>query len=70
MRVCGAPVFLATRCANALRFETAQDRYMKMCKLYPQVILRAPLVYIANYLQMTPETLSRVRSAAYHSETT
>ena len=53
-----------------MRFETAQDRYMKMCKLYPQVILRAPLVYIANYLQMTPETLSRVRSAAYHSETT
>ena len=49
--------------ADLVRFETAQDRYRKMCKLMPQVILRAPLVYIANYLQMTPETLSRVRAA-------
>ncbi|GAB6960337.1 Crp/Fnr family transcriptional regulator [Prevotella aurantiaca JCM 15754] len=49
--------------ADLVRFETAQDRYKKMCKLNPQVILRAPLVYIASYLQMTPETLSRVRAA-------
>lgn len=48
--------------ADLLRFETAQDRYRKMCKLATQVTLRAPLVYIASYLQMTPETLSRVRS--------
>ena len=34
-----------------------------MCKLMPQVVLRAPLVYIASYLQMTPETLSRVRAS-------
>ena len=45
-----------------VRFETAGDRYKKMCKLMPQVVLRAPLVYIASYLQMTPETLSRVRA--------
>lgn len=49
--------------ADLVRFETAQDRYRKMCKLMPQVVLRAPLVYIASYLQMTPETLSRVRSS-------
>lgn len=49
--------------ADLVRFETAQDRYKKMCKRSPQVILRAPLVYIASYLQMTPETLSRVRAA-------
>ena len=49
--------------ADLVRFETAQDRYKKMCKLSPQVILRAPLVYIASYLQMTPETLSRVRAS-------
>lgn len=52
--------------ADLVRFESAQSRYKKMCKLNPKVILRAPLVYIANYLQMTPETLSRVRSAAVH----
>lgn len=50
--------------ADLVRFETSQDRYQKMCKLFPQVILRAPLTYIASYLQMTPETLSRVRSAS------
>lgn len=49
--------------ADLLRFETAQNRYKRMCKLSPQVVLRAPLVYIASYLQMTPETLSRVRSS-------
>ena len=49
--------------ADLVRFETAQARYKRMCKLSPQVILRAPLVYIASYLQMTPETLSRVRSS-------
>ena len=50
--------------ADLVRFETAYDRYMKMCRLMPQVVLRAPLIYIASYLQMTPETLSRVRTAA------
>ena len=49
--------------ADLVRFETAQDRYKRLCKLSPQVILRTPLVYIASYLQMTPETLSRVRSS-------
>ena len=49
--------------ADLVRFETAQAKYKRMCKLNPQVILRAPLVYIASYLQMTPETLSRVRAA-------
>lgn len=49
--------------ADLVRFESAQDRYRKMCKADPQVVLRAPLVYIASYLQMTPETLSRVRAA-------
>lgn len=48
--------------ADLVRFETAQDRYQKLCKISPQLALRAPLVYIASYLQMTPETLSRVRS--------
>jgi len=50
--------------ADLVRFETAQNRYLRMCKMMPQVILRAPLLHIASYLQMTPETLSRVRSAS------
>ena len=50
--------------ADLVRFESAQDRYRRMCKMQPQVILRAPLVYVASYLQMTPETLSRTRTAS------
>lgn len=49
--------------ADLLRFESAKDRYLKLCKLNPKLMMKAPLVYVANYLQMTPETLSRVRSA-------
>lgn len=49
--------------ADLVRFETAQERYRKFCKLAPQIVLRAPLVYVASFLQMTPETLSRVRSS-------
>ena len=49
--------------ADMLRFESAQDRYVKLVKQQPQLVLRAPLVYIASYLQMTPETLSRVRNS-------
>lgn len=53
--------------ADMLRFESAQDRYQKLVKTSPQLVLRAPLVYIASYLQMTPETLSRVRTAVLFS---
>lgn len=49
--------------ADMLRFEPAQDRYKKLCKMQPQIVLRAPMNYIASYLQMTPETLSRVRNS-------
>ena len=48
--------------ADLVRFESAPNRYKRLCDLSPQVVLRAPLTYIANYLQMTPETLKRIRS--------
>ena len=54
--------------ADMLRFESAQERYAKLVKRSPQLVLRAPLVYIASYLQMTPETLSRVRTSALMGE--
>ena len=48
--------------ADILRFESAKDKYLKLMQLYPEIVKRAPLTYIASYLQMTLETLSRVRS--------
>ena len=48
---------------DTLRFESAHERYTKLLHSHPEILKRAPLVYIASYLQMTPETLSRVRSS-------
>ena len=56
-------LIISQRRADLLRFESAQNRYAKLMKTQPQLVLRAPLVYIASYLQMTPETLSRVRNS-------
>jgi CRP-like cAMP-binding protein len=49
--------------ADSQRFESAGERYKRLLAAQPEIFLRAPLVYIASYLQMTPETLSRVRAA-------
>ena len=51
--------------AVAMKSVNIQILYRKILEeSQPQLVLRAPLVYIASYLQMTPETLSRVRTAA------
>lgn len=53
---------LSQRKADMLRFEPAHVRYNRLLETHPQILQRAPLVHIASFLQMTPETLSRVRS--------
>lgn len=49
--------------ADSQRFENAAERYARLLRTKPEIILRAPMVYVASFLQMTPETLSRVRSS-------
>ena len=49
--------------ADILRFESAKDKYTRLMQLFPEIIRRAPLTHIASYLQMSLETLSRVRSS-------
>ena len=46
---------------NSTMWETAFDRYNDMLKEHPEVFQRVPLVYIASYLGITPESLSRIR---------
>lgn len=46
---------------NATMWETAMDRYHHMLKEHPEVFQRVPLIYIASYLGITPESLSRIR---------
>lgn len=49
--------------ADILRFESAKDRYTRLLQMFPKIIQRTPLTYVASYLQMSLETLSRVRSS-------
>ncbi|MDB5196629.1 MAG: hypothetical protein JWP88_1000 [Flaviaesturariibacter sp.] len=46
------------------RFKTAPERYANLIETYPQVIQRVPLKYVASYLGVTQETLSRIRASA------
>ena len=48
--------------ADLFRLETAQERYNSFLKNKPEILKRTPLQYIASYLLMTPESLSRVRA--------
>ncbi|MDR1555591.1 MAG: Crp/Fnr family transcriptional regulator [Tannerellaceae bacterium] len=57
------------RKVNAFRFETANERYLHLLKKHPGIIQRAPLVHIASYLLMSPETLSRVRAGLLNENT-
>lgn len=47
---------------TSIKFQTAEERYNKLMHNYPYIFQRAPLVYIASYLGITPETLSRLRA--------
>ncbi len=46
---------------NAVQFQTAKERYNYMLSEFPDISHRVPLGYIASYLGMTQETLSRIR---------
>ena len=46
---------------NSTMWEPAIDRYNEMLKEHPDMFQRVPLVYIASYLGITPESLSRIR---------
>jgi len=47
---------------DSIQFESAQQRYEKLLQTTPQIVQRVPLTYIASFLGITLETLSRIRS--------
>ena len=55
--------------ADSQRFENATERYERLLHEKPEIVLRAPMVHIASFLQMTPETLSRVRNGTVQNNT-
>jgi hypothetical protein len=44
-----------------LQSQSAHERYEKMLKESPELILSVPLQYTASFLGMTPQHLSRLR---------
>lgn len=40
---------------------SAEEKYLKLMEVAPNIMNRAPQQHIASYLSITPETLSRVR---------
>ena len=66
-RVFENSLITSQRKADTLRFEPANERYNKLMQQHPEILKSAPRIYIASLLQMTPETLSRVRSASLNS---
>jgi len=47
---------------DSIQFESAQQRYERLLEKTPQIVQRVPLTYIASFLGITLETLSRIRS--------
>jgi CRP-like cAMP-binding protein len=47
---------------DSIQFETAQQRYEGILRNTPNILKRVPLSYIASFLGVTLETLSRIRS--------
>lgn len=54
-------LLLSQRRMYSMLFETAKERYNNFMKESPFLINRVPSMYIASYLGITPETLSRVK---------
>lgn len=47
---------------ESLQFETARQRYLNLLEQFPTLLQRVPLAYIASFLGITQETLSRIRA--------
>jgi CRP-like cAMP-binding protein len=53
--------FFTEEILEELQTETAEFRYEKMLKNSPSLIQRIPLKYLASYLGIAPQSLSRIR---------
>ena len=50
---------------NFMRMKQAPARYKNMLEFFPELVLRVPAKYMASYLSISVETLSRIRSRKY-----
>ncbi len=49
-----------------LLISSPKERYLRVLNRSPKLFQEIPNKYIANYLRMTPETLSRIHSSTLH----
>ncbi|MCU0394448.1 MAG: Crp/Fnr family transcriptional regulator [Chitinophagaceae bacterium] len=54
-------LILSQQRMESIQFETAQQRYQRILAQSPNIIHRVPGLYIASFLGITKETLSRIR---------
>ena len=54
---------LAMQRIYSLQHQSAQERYAELLHIYPNLINQVPHHYVASYLGVTPESLSRIRKA-------
>lgn len=47
---------------HIIQFSKAEERYLHLLHIHPDITQRMPLTHIASYLGITLETLSRIRS--------
>jgi CRP-like cAMP-binding protein len=51
-----------TEYVTSIKFQSAKERFEMLMNNYPSIFLRVPLGYIASYLGITQQTLSRMRA--------
>jgi CRP-like cAMP-binding protein len=49
-----------------LNYGTATEKYKEFLNRYPDLALYVPQQYIASYLKITPQSLSRIRKSSSH----
>lgn len=58
----------ATDIAMSLSSNTPEERFSNLLENQPEIFTRVPQKYIANYLGISPESLSRIRSRIYKGQ--
>ena len=58
----------ATEIAMSLSSDKPEERFQNLIKSQPDLFQRVPQKYIANFLGISPESLSRIRSRIFHKQ--
>ncbi|MBK0404697.1 Crp/Fnr family transcriptional regulator [Adhaeribacter sp. BT258] len=58
----------ATEIAMSLASEKPEERFLNLIKKQPELFQRVPQKYIANFLGISPESLSRIRNRIHQKQ--